>query len=229
MMPKVKPTRRSPRRRVARADREAQLIEIALRRFARDGYHGVSVDDIAGEAGVTKPIVYTYFGSKEGLFIAAAEHAAERLRAALEASAARHVDAEERMWHGCLEVFRFIEEHREAWAVLYLPESPGGPFGGPAASATEAMAELMTAQFNETAAARGIAPAAAAHLEPLAHAFVNATIGLGRWWMDHPEEPRDLQALRLMNFAWMGFGDLVKGAFWVPPPPGAELPREEQP
>lgn len=220
--------RRSARRRIPRADREAQLIAIALERFAHGGFHGVSVDEIAAEAGVTKPIVYACFGSKEGLFIACTEHAAQRLTTALRTSAAHHTDPELRMWHGCLEVFRFIEEHREAWAVLYMPEAPGGPFTGPAARATEAMAELISGQFEESAAARGIAPAARSHLEPIAHAFVHATIGLGRWWLDHPEEPRDLQALRLMNFAWMGFGDMVQGALWVPPPPGAD-PRREAP
>ena len=219
---------RRKRPRLARADREAQLIDIALRRFSEDGFQGVSVDDIAGEAGVTKPMVYAYFGSKEGLFIAAAEQAAERLKQRIEATSRRWTDPEQRMWHGCLEVFKFIEEHRAAWAVLYLPDSPGGPFGGPAAGATQAIADLMVEQFRETAGAQGIVPAAQAHLESMAHAFVHATIGLGRWWMDHPDEPRDLQALRLMNFAWMGLGNLAKGAFWVPPPPGADLPGEEQ-
>src|SRR3954452_12665928 len=110
------PQRRTARRRrVPRAEREAQLLEIALDRFAKDGFHGVSVDEVALAAGVTKPIVYSYFGSKEGLFIACAEYAAERLAAALERSAEHHQDAEERMWHGCVEVFRFIEEHRAAW------------------------------------------------------------------------------------------------------------------
>jgi AcrR family transcriptional regulator len=214
--------RRPTKRRLPRADREAQLIEIGLARFARDGFHGVSVDEIAAAAGVTKPIVYTHFGSKEGLFVACAEHAAERFADALRRSAARHSDPEQRMWYGCLEVFRFIEEHREAWAVLYMPDSPGGPFGGPAARATETMVALVSGRFSRTAAASGVAPAAAQHLEPMAYAFVHATIGLGRWWIDHPGEPAELQALRMMNFAWMGFGNLVKGTLWIPPPPGAE-------
>lgn len=218
---------RTPRRRVPRAEREAQLVEIALERFARDGFHGVSVDEVAAAAGVTKPMVYSYFGSKEGLFIACAEHAAERLATALERSAERHQDAEERMWHGCVEVFRFIEEHRAAWAVLYAPDTPGGPFGAPAAKATAAIGELLTAQFAETATAQGFVPAATAHLEPLAHAFVHATVGLGRWWIEHPGEPAELQALRLMNFAWMGFGDLAQGRFWVPPPPASTTGRNK--
>lgn len=218
--------RKSRRRRVPRAEREAQLVEIALERFARDGFHGVSMDEVAAAAGVTKPMVYSYFGSKEGLFIACTERAAERLVDSLRHSAEQHTDAEERMWYGCIEVFRFIEEHRAAWAVLYAPDTPGGPFGEPAAKATEAIAELMVAQFTETASAQGVVAAAQRHLEPMAHAFVHATVGLGRWWLDHPEEPRELQALRLMNFAWTGLGGMAKGHMWVPPPPGTAT-REE--
>lgn len=215
------------RRRVPRADREAQLVEIALERFAQGGFHGVSVDEIAAEAGVTKPMIYSYFGSKEGLFGAAALHAADRLIETLRVSAEQHTDPEERMWHGCCAVFRFVEEHREAWAVLYHPDAPGDPFSGPAARATRAMAELMTEQFQDTAAAQGVGAAAQAHLEPMAHAFVHATIGLAGWWIEHPEEPRDLQALRLVNFAWIGLRNMSRGELWAPPPPGSAR-REEK-
>lgn len=214
--------------RLPRADREAQLVDIALSHFAREGYHAVSVDQVAAEAGVTKPLVYAYFGSKEGLFVASAERAAERLIAALQASAELHTDPELRMWFGCLEVFKFIEEHREAWAVLYLPESPGGPFGGPAVRASEAIAELITAQFIDTAERQGIVPAASRHLEPLAHGFVHATIGLGRWWLDHPELSREMLAMHLMNLAWVGLRNLSIGAWWIPPPPGQMQQAEER-
>ena len=47
--------------------------------------------------------------------------------------------------------------------------------------------------------------------------MVAATEAVAEWWLAHPEEPMDLQALRLMNFVWQGFGDLVEGRIWVPP------------
>src|SRR6476660_182308 len=51
----------------ARLKRRA-IAEAAARIFIRDGFAGASVDDIAGEAGVSKPTVYAYFGNKETLF-----------------------------------------------------------------------------------------------------------------------------------------------------------------
>jgi hypothetical protein len=52
----------------------------------------------------------------------------------------------------------------------------------------------------------------------MAHAFVAATIGMGRWWIEHPEEPADLQALRVMQLAWNGIADVMEGRLWIPPP-----------
>ena len=197
------------------------LLDAAEPLFAARGFNAVSVDEIAAGAGVTKPLAYAYFGSKEGLFEACAGRAADRLVGLLEQSAAHHDEPQDRMWNGLLTVFRWIGGHRASWAVLFgTPGGNGTPFAGPAARASDAMARLITDQFADTLAAQGMREGAGAHAEPLAHAFVAATIGVGRWWMEHPEEPAETQALRMMNFAWMGIGDLLEARFWAPPPGG---------
>jgi AcrR family transcriptional regulator len=60
------------RPRNAAATREA-ILESAIRSFARFGYDGVGVREIAGDAGVTAMMVNRYFGSKEQLFAEAVE------------------------------------------------------------------------------------------------------------------------------------------------------------
>jgi AcrR family transcriptional regulator len=50
-----------------------RLLEIAVRRFAADGFRRTSVSDIAREAGVTPATTYAYFAGKEGLFEAAVD------------------------------------------------------------------------------------------------------------------------------------------------------------
>lgn len=60
------------RPRNAAATRDA-ILESAIRNFARSGYDGVGVRDIAGDAGVTAMMVNRYFGSKEYLFAEAVE------------------------------------------------------------------------------------------------------------------------------------------------------------
>ncbi|GAA1005924.1 TetR family transcriptional regulator [Acrocarpospora pleiomorpha] len=56
------------------ADRtRAEILEVAQRVFARDGYAGARVDEIADLTRTTKRMIYYYFGSKEQLYIAVLE------------------------------------------------------------------------------------------------------------------------------------------------------------
>src|SRR6478672_13456223 len=70
----------TPERR--RAMTREHLIEAAAVVFARDGYHGASLDDVAATAGFTKGAVYSNFKSKEDLFLALVDHRIETQMAA---------------------------------------------------------------------------------------------------------------------------------------------------
>ena len=61
-----------PARRDAAASREG-LMNAAVAEFVRKGFAGARVDAIAASAGVNKQLVYHYFGSKQGLYLAALE------------------------------------------------------------------------------------------------------------------------------------------------------------
>jgi AcrR family transcriptional regulator len=66
----------------------ARLLQIAIRRFAAEGFRRTSVSEIAREAGLSPAAVYAYFDGKEGLFQAAVDADAEGLIAeATEAAA----------------------------------------------------------------------------------------------------------------------------------------------
>ena len=55
--------------RMPRAQRRAQLLELATRVFTEKGFQATSMDDIAAAAGVTKPVLYQHFDSKERLYV----------------------------------------------------------------------------------------------------------------------------------------------------------------
>lgn len=59
-----------PRRAANRKAKERRILDAALKVFSADGYSGASMDAIAGEAQVSKPTLYQYFGGKEALFAA---------------------------------------------------------------------------------------------------------------------------------------------------------------
>ena len=74
--------------RVPHALRREQLIDIAEELFVAKGYAATSIEDITRIAGVSRPIVYGHFGTKEAIYIACVE----RIRAELEADLAAQSD-----------------------------------------------------------------------------------------------------------------------------------------
>jgi AcrR family transcriptional regulator len=64
---------KSPRQRVPASERRDALIDAAVHEFARGGLHGTPVDPIARRVGVAQPYVFSLFGSKRELFLAAVD------------------------------------------------------------------------------------------------------------------------------------------------------------
>jgi AcrR family transcriptional regulator len=67
------PPDRTPRQRVPASQRRDALIEAAVVEFAHGGLYGTPVDRIARRVGVVQPYVFSLFGSKRELFLAAVE------------------------------------------------------------------------------------------------------------------------------------------------------------
>jgi AcrR family transcriptional regulator len=78
--PVVEGTLPDRRRDAERTKKE--LLEVATREFADQGFAGARVDEIANQTRTTKRMIYYYFGSKEQLFVAVLERAYASIRAA---------------------------------------------------------------------------------------------------------------------------------------------------
>lgn len=68
--------------------RRAQVLAVALDLFAGEGFHHVSMDDIAERAQVSKPVLYRHFPSKLDLYLAVVDTRGAELLAAVEAALA---------------------------------------------------------------------------------------------------------------------------------------------
>lgn len=66
-------------KRLPRAERERQMLDVAAEVFGEQGYAGANMDEIATRCGVTKPMLYNYFGSKKGLFLAVNDDIAKEI------------------------------------------------------------------------------------------------------------------------------------------------------
>jgi AcrR family transcriptional regulator len=175
------------------------------------------MDDIAAASGITKPMLYSYFGSKEGLYLACIDRAARPMIEALRAAVVAEEDPARRLWAGTRAYLGWVGEHREIWARFFVEASARG--GAPAARVEELGRELgqtLAELFTGTARAAGVTPMG--EVEAMSICLQGATWAMSRWWLDHPDVPRDLVALRVVNFAWRGLEQLMGGKLWLPPP-----------
>jgi TetR/AcrR family transcriptional regulator len=95
-----------------------KILARATAEFAARGYSGARVDAIARRCGLAKNMLYHYFGSKEGLFIAVLERMYETLRAGQRDFAIRGSDPVEAMRQLVAHTFAALAEHGEAIALL---------------------------------------------------------------------------------------------------------------
>jgi AcrR family transcriptional regulator len=153
------------RTRLPRAERERQMLETAHALFAERGYAEVTMDEVAAAVGVTKPLLYNYFGNKERLYAACMAPAAEALADAIVAAVRSSGTPAEALSSAIHAFFAFLDADREGWRVLFdetLPER--------VAAYRERLAELVMAELD-------------AAVEPLTVAVLGAAEALGRWWL----------------------------------------------
>jgi AcrR family transcriptional regulator len=204
-------------RKVPRQVREREMLRVAERAFAERGFHAASVDAIAEAAGISKPMVYAYFGSKEGLYRACMARARERLFETLRANVDPAAPPDEQLWKGLLAFFTFVRDEPDPWTVLLGDVTAGtGPFAAEGAEVRREIAALVAGLLRRAAEEEGHVPQVPEVVGQLATALIGAGEALAVWWGEHPEEPAERVALVLMNFAWNGLGGLVGGRTWTP-------------
>ncbi|HEY2479656.1 MAG TPA: TetR/AcrR family transcriptional regulator [Solirubrobacterales bacterium] len=189
------------------AERRRELIlDGAVPVFGERGYEGASMTAIAEAAGITPAVIYDHFSSKAELQIELLERqTAQLLEFVGAALAAAPEDLEARLRAGADAYFRFVEEHRSAWRMLFRdpPTDPGvaAAYRRLQGEATSAIAAFIEANAGE-ALERQDDPRQAA--EMFAELLKQAQNGLAFWWYDHPEVSRAEVVDRLLEFCWTG-------------------------
>ena len=182
------------RKRVPRAERERQMIAVAVQVFAEHGYLAASMDDIAERVGVSKPMLYEYFHSKEGLLLAALRQARAELLQATERALAAATSAEDALRRGLLAYFQFMDQRRQAWALL---RHELGVLGPAAAEEGEAIRRQQT-ELHMRHLRRFAPHAPEDDLEVAAEILVGGCERMAAWC----ERKRDISPERATNYAW---------------------------
>lgn len=193
----------APRRRLPRAAREQQLLDVAEQVFAEQGYSAASMDDIAVRAGVTKPVLYSHFRSKEGLVVACVARARGQLLEDTIVGIGDATDFEEQLRRGIRAFFRFLDERHPAWSVLILEISVQGA----AAEEIEAI-RRQQADVIADALATGAPEVPRQRLSILAEGVIGACERVAMFRRRHPELSAETATEELMTLLWAGLAAL---------------------
>ncbi|MGW7433465.1 TetR/AcrR family transcriptional regulator [Streptomyces sp. NPDC054861] len=177
-----------------RRDRERLILDAAAEEFGNHGYARGSTATVAARAGISKPMIYEYFGSKDGLYLACLDRAGSRLVTAVAAAqdgppdlsrAARTMEA----------IFRALEARLYDWELVYDTTVP-------ADGDLHAAAAVHRRELNRIGAA-GVADilAASPAVEPLdadllTHLWYGTVGSVVRWWRHHPEQTAEAMNAR---------------------------------
>lgn len=160
-----------------------QTLAAAHVLFAERGYAAVTMDEIAAAIGVTKPLLYNYFGNKERLYIACMERAGDALIATIAEAVRETENPGDALGAGVRAFFSFLDTDRSAWAVLFdetLPQA-GEVFERVAAYRGQIL-DLVSASLLAQLPMRR-REAAKVEVEALSTALLGASEALARWWL----------------------------------------------
>lgn len=204
--------------RLPRRVREQQMIDVSTAVFGRHGYHRASMDQIAEQASISKPMLYAYFKSKEGLYAGCLRRAGSDLLDRVRDSFVERHTIEQNLWSGFLAFFNFIYERPDAWQLIRHESFYEVPLfrsivEGIHRDLRDAVGKLALIASRETIGD----PFADDHRRSAAaHALLGAAESLANWSIEHdPDQPPEVPCRQLMNFFWLGFGGLAEGQVWT--------------
>lgn len=169
-----------------RKDRERLILDAAAAEFGDKGWARGSVAAVAAQAGITKPLIYEYFGSKDGLYLTCLDRAGSGLVAAVASAQAGPSDIT-RAERTLGAIFRALASRLQDWELVYDATLPAG-------SELYAAAAVHRRELNRMGAAgvadflgssRAADPLDADLVTHLWYGTVSAAVA---WWRHHPEQ-----------------------------------------
>ena len=187
--------------RLPAAERRRQILDVALEVFALHGYHDTSMNALASEAGVTKPVLYQHFVSKHDLFEVLLTETGDRLMRAIEAAEAEETPRGQ-VEAGFRAFFHFFDERPAAFSVLYGSSLTVDPeFRRDARQVRDSFAEYLTRLIRVVDHQSALAMAAGIN---------GMSEGMIRHWMHEGRtRPAEEMAALAARLAWGGLESLA--------------------
>lgn len=196
---------RTERVRMSGRERREQLVDVGRKLFAEKGFEAVTIEEIAAKAGVSKPVVYEHFGSKDGLYAVIVDREMNILLGmisdSLTARAPRAL-----LEQATRALFDYIETRADGFRVL-VRDSPVSQSTGNFASLLRDVAsqvdERLAKEFDRNGFPSKFAPM-------YANMFVGMVALTGQWWLDVRKPKKDEVVAHVVNLAWNGIVGLEK-------------------
>ncbi|GAB7144437.1 TetR/AcrR family transcriptional regulator [Mycobacterium riyadhense] len=190
-------------KRLPRAVREQQMLDAAVQMFSVNGYHETSMDAIAAEAQISKPMLYLYYGSKEDLFGACLNREMSRFIDVLRAGIDLNQSPKDLLRNTIVSFLRYIDENRASWIVMYTQAVSSQAFAQAVRQGREQIIELVAGLVR----AGTRSPRSDAEIEMMAVALVGAGEAVATR-LSAGDTDVDEAAELLINLFWLG----LKGA-----------------
>ncbi|MDO9378249.1 MAG: TetR/AcrR family transcriptional regulator [Nocardioidaceae bacterium] len=201
---------------VPRADRETQILDAADRLFGAGGYASTSVDAVAREAGISKPLVYQYFGAKDGLFAACLSRATHTLVDAIEDVARGESVGLERGVLTLAAIFATLEPHPYTWRLIFDGSAPAdGPTRRARQEYQDRIVDLARDGVGEMLTLAGVSDPL--DRDAMTVVWLRVVDALVDWWLEHPEQSADDMVRRSVRLITA----VAASPASAPPPPSA--------
>ncbi|HEX2298622.1 MAG TPA: TetR family transcriptional regulator, partial [Pseudonocardiaceae bacterium] len=187
--------------------RRTELVRAAIAAIRKHG-PDVAMEDVAAEAGVSKPILYRYFQDKGDLYMAVSQHATQFMRTALLSSLDTGGDPREPLALVIDTYLRFIQDDPELYRFVVRRSFPDRPVQrDPVTTNNELIAGTLSTIFRDRLRALGMDPGGA---ETWAHAGVGMVQAAGDWWLER--RPMCREALRdyLLMMVWGALDGILR-------------------
>jgi AcrR family transcriptional regulator len=189
-----------------RPERERQMLDVAEEVFGERGYRAASMDEIAERCGVSKPMLYEYFGSKDGLLLACVARSQRELGEVTARAIEGLTDPREILWRGMVAYFAFIDSHRRSFGMLVKEPLAGAPGTADAIEAIRRQQSALIAGVLSGFAADAPADVVEAYTEII----MGASERLSLWRLRRPGVTAEQAAAHMTDFCWTGLSPFVQ-------------------
>jgi AcrR family transcriptional regulator len=167
------------------------------------------MDEIAERCGISKRLLYAYFGSKEGLFVACIRQVNAEIVERIATGARSAPRPELGLLNAELEFFAWVEQHRDEWRLLYSETARRQTFAATVAQLRAEGAEVFVELIGETAALLGLGRPDRLEAEQVVYVLLGAGESLANWWLEHREVPREIVARRVASVGGHAVAELL--------------------